>query len=152
MLFLLPLIRFKDDVKLTPSSRTTMKRNGNEYSLVINRVIQQDEGQYIVRATNSEGTTQVVATLAVEGIIITHEEPGCDLYWLKSGRKKVHRNSHAVKVRLFRGCSVDVVDIVIRRIACAPHLRWYLRGLFLEMIQSPLQRDSKWSVWHYCAL
>ena len=31
----------------------------------------------------------------------------------------------------------------------APHLRWYSRDLFLELIQSPVLRDLKWSVW-YC--
>jgi Immunoglobulin I-set domain len=45
-----------------------MESNGNEYSLVINQVVQQEEGQYTVRATNSEGTTQAVATLTVKGI------------------------------------------------------------------------------------
>jgi Immunoglobulin I-set domain len=70
MLLLVSLVRFKDNVKLTPSSRTTMERNGNEYRLVINQVVQQDKGQYTARATNSEGTTEAVATLTVEGNVM----------------------------------------------------------------------------------
>ena len=79
--FFSSLIRFKDDVKLTPSTRITLERNGIEYFLVINQVVQQDEGQYTVRATNSEGTTQAVATLTVEGIVLRSMVKGfgCDL-------------------------------------------------------------------------
>jgi len=57
--------RFKDDVKLTPSSRTMMEKN--VYTLVMNHVVKQDEGQYTVRATNSEGTTDAMANLTVKG-------------------------------------------------------------------------------------
>jgi len=64
--------RFKDDVKLTASSRTMMEKNGNVYTLLMNHVVKQDEGQYTVRATNSEGTTDAMANLTVKGILLKH--------------------------------------------------------------------------------
>jgi hypothetical protein len=60
------LLRYRDNIELRQSIKHLKKYDRNNYKLEIKRCLQEDKGEYIVRASNSYGEKEYAVFLTVE--------------------------------------------------------------------------------------
>jgi hypothetical protein len=58
--------RYRDNVEIRQSTKHFKKYDRNNYKLEIKRCLQDDKGEYIVRASNSYGEKEYAVFLTVE--------------------------------------------------------------------------------------
>jgi hypothetical protein len=60
------VFRYRDNIEIRQSTKHLKKYDRNNYKLEIKRCLQDDKGEYIVRASNSYGEKEYAVFLTVE--------------------------------------------------------------------------------------
>ncbi|XP_075252147.1 uncharacterized protein LOC142344413 isoform X2 [Convolutriloba macropyga] len=98
---------FKDSKLLTPSDRITMSEDGPEKVLTIDDVDDGDQGVYVCKADNAQGTIQTSATLQVFQAPRPEPPKNYTSSQEETENKQKQPNSHTVREDSFNGTTMS---------------------------------------------